>query len=57
MRDMQAEFGVSFNYLRAWRGKEAALTSLRGDDAESYKSNSTDWSYNFYIYNMILSSV
>ncbi|GMN48651.1 hypothetical protein TIFTF001_017807 [Ficus carica] len=33
---MQAEFGVSFNYLRAWRGKEAALTSLRGDDAESY---------------------
>ncbi|GMN66772.1 hypothetical protein TIFTF001_035833 [Ficus carica] len=36
MRDMQAEFGVSFNYLRAWRGKEAALTSLRGDDAESY---------------------
>ncbi|GMN34953.1 hypothetical protein TIFTF001_044962 [Ficus carica] len=34
---MQAEFGVSFNYLRAWRGKEAALTSLRGDDAESYK--------------------
>ncbi|GMN61855.1 hypothetical protein TIFTF001_030932 [Ficus carica] len=37
MRDMQAEFGVSFNYLRAWRGKEAALTSLRGDDAESYK--------------------
>ncbi|GMN69660.1 hypothetical protein TIFTF001_038705 [Ficus carica] len=39
MRDMQAEFGVSFNYLRAWRGKEAALTSLRGDDAESYKAN------------------
>ncbi|GMN65586.1 hypothetical protein TIFTF001_034654 [Ficus carica] len=38
-RDMQAEFGVSFNYLRAWRGKEAALTSLRGDDAESYKAN------------------
>ncbi|GMN48446.1 hypothetical protein TIFTF001_017612 [Ficus carica] len=36
MRDMQAEFGMSFNYLRAWRGKEAALTSLRGDDAESY---------------------
>ncbi|GMN32553.1 hypothetical protein TIFTF001_041754 [Ficus carica] len=36
MRDMQAEFGVSFNYLRAWRGKEAALTSLRGDDVESY---------------------
>ncbi|GMN54154.1 hypothetical protein TIFTF001_023278 [Ficus carica] len=35
MRDMQAEFGVSFNYLRTWRGKEAALTSLRGDDAES----------------------
>ncbi|GMN20061.1 hypothetical protein TIFTF001_042991 [Ficus carica] len=31
MRDMHAEFGVSFNYLRAWRGKEAALTSLRGD--------------------------
>ncbi|GMN67803.1 hypothetical protein TIFTF001_036863 [Ficus carica] len=23
----------------AWRGKEAALTSLRGDDAESYKAN------------------
>ncbi|GMN73597.1 hypothetical protein TIFTF001_053050, partial [Ficus carica] len=37
MQDMQAEFGVSFNYLRAWRGKEAALTSLRGDDAELYK--------------------
>ncbi|GMN67128.1 hypothetical protein TIFTF001_036184 [Ficus carica] len=36
MRDMQAKFGVSFNYLRAWRGKEAALTSLRGDDAKSY---------------------
>ncbi|GMN37610.1 hypothetical protein TIFTF001_042658 [Ficus carica] len=36
MQDMQAEFGVSFNYLKAWRGKEAALTSLRGDDAESY---------------------
>ncbi|GMN19501.1 hypothetical protein TIFTF001_045194 [Ficus carica] len=34
---MRAEFGVSFNYLRAWRGKEAVLTSLRGDDAESYK--------------------
>ncbi|GMN48633.1 hypothetical protein TIFTF001_017804 [Ficus carica] len=39
MRDMQDEFGVSFNYLRAWRGKEAALTSLRGDDAESYKGS------------------
>ncbi|GMN59276.1 hypothetical protein TIFTF001_028371 [Ficus carica] len=39
MRDMQAEFGVSFNYLRAWREKEAALTSLRGDDAESYNAN------------------
>ncbi|GMN20099.1 hypothetical protein TIFTF001_042999 [Ficus carica] len=39
MRDMQDEFGVSFNYLRAWRGKEAALNSLRGDDAESYKVN------------------
>ncbi|GMN67356.1 hypothetical protein TIFTF001_036414 [Ficus carica] len=38
MRDMQAEFGMSFNYLRAWRGKEAALTSLRGDDAESYNA-------------------
>ncbi|GMN60885.1 hypothetical protein TIFTF001_029982 [Ficus carica] len=37
MRDMHDEFGVSFNYLRAWRGKEAALTSLRGDDAKSYK--------------------
>ncbi|GMN70941.1 hypothetical protein TIFTF001_052592 [Ficus carica] len=37
MRDMQAEFGVSFNYLRAWRGKEATLTSLKGDDTESYK--------------------
>ncbi|GMN59627.1 hypothetical protein TIFTF001_028721 [Ficus carica] len=36
MRDMQAKFGVSFNYLRAWRGNKAALTSLRGDDAESY---------------------
>ncbi|GMN48335.1 hypothetical protein TIFTF001_017511 [Ficus carica] len=34
------EFGVSFNYLRAWQGKEAALTSLRGDDAESYKAAS-----------------
>ncbi|GMN51335.1 hypothetical protein TIFTF001_020474 [Ficus carica] len=32
----KAEFGVSFNYLRAWRGKEAVLTSLRSDDAESY---------------------
>ncbi|GMN69303.1 hypothetical protein TIFTF001_038352 [Ficus carica] len=39
MRDMQDEFGVSFNYLRAWRGKEAALNSLRGNDAESYKVN------------------
>ena len=38
MQDMQDEFGVSFNYLRAWRGKVAALISLRGDDAESYKS-------------------
>ncbi|GMN47955.1 hypothetical protein TIFTF001_017128 [Ficus carica] len=37
MRDMHDEFGVSFNYLIAWRGKEAALTSLRSDDAESYK--------------------
>ena len=37
IRDMQDEFGVSFNYLRAWRGKEAALTNLRGDDATSYK--------------------
>ncbi|GMN58103.1 hypothetical protein TIFTF001_027205 [Ficus carica] len=37
MRDMHAEFRVYFNYLRAWRGKEAALTNLRGDDAESYK--------------------
>ncbi|GMN67843.1 hypothetical protein TIFTF001_036902 [Ficus carica] len=35
--DMHNEFGVSFNYLRAWQGKEATLTSLRGDDAESYK--------------------
>ncbi|GMN27744.1 hypothetical protein TIFTF001_044155 [Ficus carica] len=33
------EFGVSFNYLRAWQGKEAALNRLRGDDAESYKVN------------------
>ncbi|GMN21763.1 hypothetical protein TIFTF001_051151, partial [Ficus carica] len=39
MQDMQAEFGVSFNYLRTWRGKEAAPTSLRGDDAKSYKAN------------------
>ncbi|GMN68965.1 hypothetical protein TIFTF001_038015 [Ficus carica] len=39
MQEMQAEFGVSFNYLRAWQGKEAALTSLRGNDAESYKVN------------------
>ena len=39
MRDMQAEYGVSFNYLRAWRAKEAALTSLRGNDAESYRGN------------------
>ncbi|GMN72735.1 hypothetical protein TIFTF001_052058 [Ficus carica] len=39
MRDMQDEFGVSFNYLRAWRGKEAALNILRRDDAESYKVN------------------
>ncbi|GMN69565.1 hypothetical protein TIFTF001_038612 [Ficus carica] len=39
MRDMQDEFGVSFNYLRAWRGKEVALNRLRGDDAESYKVN------------------
>ncbi|GMN58467.1 hypothetical protein TIFTF001_027563 [Ficus carica] len=40
------EFGVSFNYLRAWRGKEAALTSLRGDDAESYKAASKHgWPY------------
>ncbi|GMN69085.1 hypothetical protein TIFTF001_038140 [Ficus carica] len=39
MRDKHDEFGVSFNYLRAWQGKEAALTSLRGDDAESYKAN------------------
>ena len=38
-REIMREFGVSFNYLRAWRGKEAALTSLRGDDAESYKCN------------------
>ncbi|GMN67849.1 hypothetical protein TIFTF001_036908 [Ficus carica] len=37
--DMHNEFGVSFNYLRAWQGKEATLTSLRGDDAESYKAN------------------
>ncbi|GMN62444.1 hypothetical protein TIFTF001_031517 [Ficus carica] len=29
------EFGVSFNYLRVWRGNEAALTSLRDDDAKS----------------------
>ncbi|GMN31799.1 hypothetical protein TIFTF001_003404 [Ficus carica] len=31
------KFGMYFNYLRAWREKETALTSLRGDDAESYK--------------------
>ncbi|XP_024026072.1 uncharacterized protein LOC112092958 [Morus notabilis] len=37
MRDMQGEFEVSFNYLRAWRGKEAALHNLCGDDAESYQ--------------------
>ncbi|GMN57003.1 hypothetical protein TIFTF001_026106 [Ficus carica] len=43
---MQDEFGVSFNYLRAWRGKEAALTSLRGNDAESYKATSKHgWPY------------
>ncbi|GMN45107.1 hypothetical protein TIFTF001_014281 [Ficus carica] len=29
MRDMHAKFGVSFNYLRGCRGKEAALTILR----------------------------
>ncbi|GMN75040.1 hypothetical protein TIFTF001_052516 [Ficus carica] len=46
MRDMQAEFGVSFNYLRAWRGEEAALTSLRGDDPESYNAASKhSWPY------------
>ncbi|GMN21588.1 hypothetical protein TIFTF001_048901 [Ficus carica] len=39
MRDMHDEFGVSFNYLRAWRGKKAALINLRGDDAASYKAN------------------
>ncbi|GMN69703.1 hypothetical protein TIFTF001_038749 [Ficus carica] len=46
MRDMQAEFEVSFNYLRAWRGMETALTSLRGDDAESYNATSKHgWLY------------
>ncbi|GMN62468.1 hypothetical protein TIFTF001_031540 [Ficus carica] len=37
MRDMQDEFEVSFNYLRAWQENEAALTSLQGNNAESYK--------------------
>ena len=40
-RDLQARFGVTFDYLRAWRGKEAALTSLMGDDAASYKGKFT----------------
>ena len=37
IRDIRQEYGVSFNYIRAWRAKEAALSSLRGDDAESYQ--------------------
>ncbi|GMN62054.1 hypothetical protein TIFTF001_031131 [Ficus carica] len=43
MQDMQVEFGVSFNYLRAWRGNEVALTSLRGDDTESYNADQFEY--------------
>ena len=49
LRDMQGEFGVSFNYLRAWRGKEAALNSLRGDDAQSYQGNFIVIMLNYYV--------
>ena len=55
-RDLQARFRVSFNYLRAWRGKEVALTSLMGDDAASYKGNYSDYHYNIPGYGMILIS-
>ena len=47
MRDMHVEFGVSFNYPKAWWGKEAVLTSLRGDDVESYKDNFPLYGYMF----------
>ena len=46
---MQGEFGVSFNYLRAWRGKKAALNSLRGDDAQSYQGNFIVIMLNYYV--------
>ena len=37
VRDMKQDFGVDLPYVTAWRSKECALSSLRGDDAESYQ--------------------
>ena len=37
VRDMKQDFGVDLPYVTAWRSKECALSSLCGDDAESYQ--------------------
>ena len=49
LRDMHGEFGLSFTYLRAWRGKEAALNNLRGDDTQSYQGNFIVIMPNYYV--------
>ena len=37
IRNMHQQFGVTFGYVRAWKGKEAALVSLHGPDEQSYQ--------------------
>ena len=36
MRDMQMEYGISVNYMKAWRLKERALEHIRGKPEESF---------------------
>ncbi|XP_060192729.1 uncharacterized protein LOC132622188 [Lycium barbarum] len=35
--DVNNEFGVDVNYMKAYRAKEKAMTELRGEPADSYK--------------------
>ena len=36
IRDMQMEYGISVNYMKAWRSKERALEYIRGKPEESF---------------------
>ena len=43
------DFSGIYDDQQFWRGKEAALNSLRGDDAQSYQGNFLVIMLNYYV--------